>query len=50
MSATTLTISYVVTGVDQQEHLQILEVLHSLEQNNLRVKKSKCGFFKDSVK
>ena len=39
-----------VTGVDQQEHLQNLkEVLHRLEQNNLRIKKSKCEFFKDSV-
>ena len=39
-----------VTGVDHQEHLQNLEeVLHCLEQNNLRIKKSKCEFFKDSV-
>ena len=39
-----------VTGVNQQEHLQNLEeVLRRLEQNNLRIKKPKCEFFKDSV-
>ena len=39
-----------ITGVNQQEHLQNLEeVLRRLEQNNLRIKKSKCEFFKDSV-
>ena len=39
-----------ITGVNQQEHLQNLEeVLCRLEQNNLRIKKSKCEFFKDSV-
>ena len=38
------------TGVNQQEHLQNLEeVLRHLEQNNLRIKKSKCEFIKDSV-
>ena len=39
-----------VTGVNQQEHLQNLEeVLRRLEQNNLRIKKPKYEFFKDSV-
>ena len=39
-----------ITGVNQQEHLQNLEeVLRHLEQNNLRIQKSKCEFFKDSV-
>ena len=40
-----------VTGTNQQEHLQNLdEILCRLEQNSLRIKKSKCEFFKDSVK
>ena len=39
-----------VTGVNKHEHLQSLEeVLCRLEHNNLRIKKSKCEFFKDSV-
>ena len=39
-----------VTGVNKHEHLQNLEeVLRRLEHNNLRIKKSKCEFFKDSV-
>ena len=39
-----------VTGVNKHEHLQNLEeVLHRLEHNNLRIKKSKCEFCKDSV-
>ena len=39
-----------ITGVNQQEHLQNLEeVLRHLEQNNLRIKKSKFEFFKHSV-
>ena len=39
-----------ITGVNQQEHLQNLEeVLHCLERNNPRIKKSKCEFIKDSI-
>ena len=39
-----------ITGVNQQEHLQNLEeVLRRLEWNNLRIKKSKCEYIKDSV-
>ena len=39
-----------ITRVNHQGHLLNLEeVLSHLEQNNLRIKKSKCEFFKDSV-
>ena len=39
-----------VTGVNKHEHLQNLEeVLCRQMQNNLRIKKSKCEFFKGSV-
>ena len=40
----------IVTGVDDKEHLHNLEeVLQRLQDHNIRVKLSKCAFFKDSV-
>ena len=39
-----------VTGVDDEEHLRRLEeVLDRLRQHGIRVKSSKCSFFKNSV-
>ena len=39
-----------ITGANQQEQLQNLqEVLDRLDQHNLRIKKAKCEFMKQSV-
>ena len=39
-----------ITGEDDEEHLRNLEeVLDRLRQHGIRVKSSKCSFFKNSV-